>query len=494
MRRLLFTALLAVGTLVVPAFGGAVITYGNTSLGVNDEGHLNFFDPITGFPFGVFRAGVGDAISPGCLCEGWGLMVTGPAGMTSGFVNQASGNGGLTGGTFGASPVTATSVIGLAAYPDVSIRHAYGPSLAADIFQVNVTITNNSTFATYSDLVYRRAMDWDVPPTEFNEFVTHRGVEQNLTTNGGKLLYASNNGFASSDPSAPAGEVGAPQGTTINVDFFQYGVADHGSVFDFALGNLAPGQSTTFNIFYGSRATLADAYSGLAQLGVTIDSFGTPAAGSLYSLGQSTIFGDGGGDDECEIDCEILTSSIPDMANDNSATFIFAFGGVGGVETGTTPEFPILPFVPAPGMFEFDAPIPGRWFDPPFATAFDYTLFGGATFTEVSTPPPGFGYGVLKFESSLGDFLMTPGVLYDLVGLGFGGLTTFKISGIAVGLLDSKDPAFTTLFPTFLNWTGTATKLEMVATLTDPAIPEPSTYLMLGAGVMVLAWMRKRQG
>jgi len=479
MTKLFTVAALAAVTLVTPIFGGAVITTGNTSLGVNDEGHLNFFGNGPGgfLTYGVFRAGVGDAISPGCLCEGWGLAVTGPAGITSGFVNQAAGNGGLTGGTFGATPITATSVIGLAAYPDVSIRHAYGPSLAPDIFQVNVTVTNNSTFATYSDIVYRRAMDWDVPPTEFSEFVTHRGVEQNLVANGGKLIFASNNGFASSDPLQAAGELGAPQGTTVNVDFFQYGVNDHGSVFDFDLGSLAPGQSTTFNIFYGSRSTLADAYSGLAQLGVTIDSFGAPAPGSLYSLGQSTIFGDDG-----------------ETADDNGATFIFAFGGVGGVETGTTPEFPILPFVPAPGMFEFDAPIPGRWFDPPFATAFDYTLFGGATFTEVATPPPGFGYGILKFESSKGDFLMTPGVLYDLVGLGLGGLTTFKISGIAPGLIDSKDPAFTTLFPTFLDWTGVATKLEMVATLTDPAIPEPSTYLMMGAGVLALAWLRKRQG
>jgi hypothetical protein len=39
-------------------------------------------------------------------------------------------------------------------------------------------------------------------------------------------------------------------------------------------------------------------------------------------------------------------------------TFLFAFGGVGGVEPGITPGEQVLPFVPAPGEFIFPAPTP----------------------------------------------------------------------------------------------------------------------------------------
>ena len=62
----------------------------------------------------------------------------------------------------------------------VSVRQAYGPSLAADVFQNQVTITNNSG-ARVDNLVYRRVMDWDVPPTQFSEYVSHTGVTANLT-------------------------------------------------------------------------------------------------------------------------------------------------------------------------------------------------------------------------------------------------------------------------------------------------------------------------
>jgi hypothetical protein len=75
----------------------------------------------------------------------------------------------------------------------------------------------------------------------------------------------------------------------------------------------------------------------------------------------------------------------------NPTTFIFAFGGVSGVEPGTIPELPVLPFVPAPGVFTFDAPTPQRWFDPPSVDGFTYRLESG-TFIAVGTPPESFGF------------------------------------------------------------------------------------------------------
>lgn len=452
------------------AFSDAIISYGDTILGVNNEGHLNVRpgldgagfnpDPSGGSrPVGLWRRGIGDATSPGCLCEGWGVAVTSSGSREAGFANESAGTGGLTGGTFGATTTTATSSIGLSGAP-VEVTHAYGPSLAADVFQGQVTIRNTSTTQTVGDVVYRRAMDWDIPPTEFDEFVTHRGVEANLESVGGNVRYASDNGFASSDPRRAAGG----RAGTINVDFEDNGPSDHGSVFDFAFGDLAPGESRIFNIFYGSAATQVQAETAIAVLGADV-----------YSLGQSNTAGG-------------PTDGTP-------ATFLFAFGGVGGVEPGTDPSVPVLPFVPAPGQFEFPEPTPRRWFDPPFVDGFAFTLDGGATFTEVGAPPASFGFGELTILDDAGNVIGTllPGETFDLSTFG---LTTFSLVGIDP-LLDEADPGFSTAFPTFLDWTGTADILHMdsiVAGGTPTApVPEPGTLILLGTGLAGIAFCRHRR-
>ena len=177
------------------ANAGAVIfnslnpTSQTVALGVNDQGHLNTRDGnvVTNASATGIALNFGDAVSPdyrdatspGCLCEGWGLAVTLNGGLgdrVSGFAGVDSGGiGGLTGGTFGATTTSATSLVSLFEEPRISITHEYGVSLAPNTFQGNVTIRNNSA-ETITDVVYRRAMDWDVPPTEFSEFVTHQGI------------------------------------------------------------------------------------------------------------------------------------------------------------------------------------------------------------------------------------------------------------------------------------------------------------------------------
>ncbi|MCC6588382.1 MAG: hypothetical protein IT168_16940 [Bryobacterales bacterium] len=434
--------------MTVPAmFGGAIITTGNTSLGVNDQGHLNFAGSGPGGPgtYGVFRAGVGDAISPGCFCEGWGVAVTASGIRTSGFVNMSSGNGGVGAGSFGSTSSTATSIVSLTGAP-VTVEHLYGPSLVTDVFQAQVRITNNGS-DPLSDLVYRRVMDWDVPPTTFREYVTHQGVTANLESAGGNVRYASDNGFASSNPLSPAGSVVA---STVNSDFDRSGPADHGSVFDFAFGDLAPGGTRIFNIFYGSRDSRAGAEAAVAALGANVVSFG-----------QSS--GTGG-----------FTSGTP-------ATFLFAFGGVGGIEPGTNPNVPILPFVPAPATFVFPAPPPRRWFDPPFVDSFFYELLGGALFTEVGTPPLSFGFGDVDIEVD-GSVIATlaPGSFFSFPTP----VAKFRISGISPKA-DAGDP---TAFPTFLDWTGTATELRMTGDVgIDATIPEPSTFVLTAGASLILA-------
>ena len=434
------------------------------ALGVNNAGHLNIFDssfPTTNgnggatglarlFADGTWR----DATSPGCLCEGWGVAASSLAGgRFAGWANQASGSGGLTGGLFGSTTTTATSQIDLAALP-IRVSHAYGPSLAPNAFQGNVSIVNTGTDKV-TDVVYRRVMDWDVPPTEFDEFVSHFGVEENLESAGGNVRFASNNGFATSDPRSYPSEI---LFGTIDSNFFQKGPSDHGSVFDFAFGDLDPGQSRTFNIFYGAGATLSEAQSTIAVLNPDV-----------WSFGQSTLSG---------------------TPNNDSPTFLFAFGGVGGVEPGTTPDVPVLPFVPAPGVFEFPAPAPRRWFDPPFVDGFDYSLGSGDFLSFIL--PPGFGTTIDLYVE---DVLIASDLLADGVKEYFFS-SDFSLSGVkAFSLRDISplvDAADSTAFPTFLDFTPGSLGLTMKAREGAPAsVPGPLPALGLSAA---FAFSRKLRG
>jgi hypothetical protein len=163
----------------------------------------------------------------------------------------------------------------------------------------------------------------------------------------------------------------------------------------------------------------------------------------------------------------------------------------GDLVPGESPLFPVLPDSGGfGGPFEFFDPTPGLWYDPPFAEAYTYTLFGGAEFIEFSTPDAGFGFGDLLFTDLTGanaSFVAMAGVKYAIAPT-----SSFKISGIPNFAIDFQDPNFAIAFPAFLDWTGTATKLQIDITPHPDAIPEPSTYALLGAGLAVLAYRRFR--
>ena len=57
----------------------------------------------------------------------------------------------------------------------LTVDQNYHPSASPALYADTVTITN-TTGATVSDFEYVRVMDWDVPPTQFDEFVTLKGA------------------------------------------------------------------------------------------------------------------------------------------------------------------------------------------------------------------------------------------------------------------------------------------------------------------------------
>jgi hypothetical protein len=302
-------AALALGS-ASQAFAGATIINpaGTVAIGVDNLGQLNTSTgtvavnaSATGvsykFPDGSWR----DATAPGCLCEGWGVSVNG---ATSGYANNSSGTANLTQTAFSSTASTASVTTQLTSLPGLTVTHTFTPATSATttLYRVHVTITNN-TGANVSDLKYVRVMDWDVPPTEFDEYVTIKGT---ATTTFLELSH--DDGFEMSDPLVSTTPIDP---TTLNVDFTDSGPNDHGAYFRFNFGSLADKDTFEFDIFYGAAGSEDEALAAIGAEGI-----------ELYSLGQSN-----GGQ----------RTGAP-------ATFIFGFAGVGGVPIEPDPNG-----VPEPG-------------------------------------------------------------------------------------------------------------------------------------------------
>lgn len=311
MKRTTISALLGALTLAAAsqAMAGAVLynSAGDLVIGVNDEGHLNTQPNVTanstatGLAFDYSGTGAfEDATAPGCLCEGWGVSGSG----VSGYANvSVDGVVNLTVDSFTDSATNITSTTSLTSTPGFTVTQSYSQSDVTDrLFEVTVTIAN-TTGSTLTDVQYVRVMDWDIPPTEFDEYVTIQGT--GTTTN---LVTSHDNGFATANPLAATSFLDA---ATLDVDFADNGPADHGAYFLFGFGDLADGESLSFSIYYGAAATESAMLTALGAESV-----------ELFSLGESS------GDP---------TTGTP-------ATFAFAFSGVGG----TT-------ILPGPGT----VPVPG---------------------------------------------------------------------------------------------------------------------------------------
>ncbi len=341
-------ALLAAGLALAPgaaaqtADPGAVIDNGTVQLGVHDTAQLNFScgSPGPGCP-GPSLSGTGpvglrfmqynaDGTAPGCLCEGWGAADAGSG--LSGWENESSGSSGnLTVESFTHTASTAVSVVSISdgelpGY-EMTVTHDYHPATGTpNLYEVLVTIENTGSLAL-SDVRYRRVMDWDVEPTAFDEWVTIQG-----TTGAENLRFDSDNGFASSDPLSGNSYLSSTavcgSGYPGACDFTDLGAgaeypdttspSDHGALFDFEFGALAPTESLSFRTFYGAAASEGAALAALGSQSVEIYSLGQPncPAGPIDDGGDSTGCGGQPANSGVELGQPV--------------TFVFAFSGVGG--------------------------------------------------------------------------------------------------------------------------------------------------------------------
>lgn len=265
---------------------------GTVLLGVNADGSL--ID--TSANVGLTLVGLGDALTPGCPCEAWGVQVVSSGSTVNGYTGQSTGNSNIAPDAFTSTSNTANSTTHLASLPDIQVEQDFAESASSSLFQATVTVTNLSSTTTYNDLQYARAMDWDVPPTEFDEVVTLQGWPASA------LLHSGDNGFA--HPFYDGLTIVCPADS----NFTACGPADHGAYFIFGFGDLAPGASKSFSIFYGADTTISAAMADLATVHAEV-----------YSLGMSNPARTG------------LPLGEP-------GTFIFGFAGVGGSPVNGTPE------------------------------------------------------------------------------------------------------------------------------------------------------------
>jgi len=232
----LYFAAAAVAALAFAAAGAASAnvtfsdpTTGTYSVGIGPDGEL--YDNTTGV--GLRNPAGADYIAPGDPRDSWGITSS----VGSAFADYEDfGTGGITTPTVttvGAN--TATTVSTTAAGITVSQTFTF---FSQNIVSVQETLTNTSG-ADLTGVIFRRDVDYDVSPTEFNEnTVGPFGSDS-------QVLDASFFGFENPNPAS------GPFVDQCSLTLGCNETADLGAGVDIGVGNLGAGDSTTFAYFYG---------------------------------------------------------------------------------------------------------------------------------------------------------------------------------------------------------------------------------------------------
>ena len=170
-----------------------------------------------------------DYIRPGTPRDSWGI--TGSTGSAYADPYQ-SGTSGIASTVSTATANTATFTSSLS--NGLQVTGAYN-FFAPNILSIQQTVTN-TTASSITDVVFRRNVDLDIPPSTFNENVF--GVL------GSNSAVVANSYYGFENPN-PAVGYSYPCGTTCNV------TGDYGAGIDLGLGTLTAGQSVTFAYYYG---------------------------------------------------------------------------------------------------------------------------------------------------------------------------------------------------------------------------------------------------
>ncbi|WP_437724978.1 DNRLRE domain-containing protein [Sorangium sp. So ce861] len=304
-------------------FCGAIIGNGVVQLGVNCAGNLGH-ESYSGAParLGILylptgNEGLGNqgtSWDPAWNVENWAVADGSLLGFTNGSIPSLSiwsWNGGrydehftLAEG-FEATGLTAVSTVRIGS--TFLVTHEYRPSSRSTaLYEALVTVENIS--AGPVSFRYRRTVDWDVQPASasFTEFVTidpgapsalfHVDAERSEAS---ALLWSS--------PELPSSELSPVTDA---------GPADLGTVFDFDLFMLHPGDTQVFRLFYGAAGTEAEALGALSAVGAEAYALAQPSVPGGETTGSPNTFvlgfASGAGSPSCadEGACEVTCTTV----------------------------------------------------------------------------------------------------------------------------------------------------------------------------------------
>lgn len=253
--QLFFATVLACNGLAAQA-ANVVLDTGLIRMGVADNAGLG--------ANGVGLVGPGgDAVTPGCLCEGWGAAAGGLSGSVYGLAGDGLTSALMTATSTSGAGLSAQSVVTMS--NGLQVSHAYSSAAGGSLFKVMVTLTN-STSGSLSDVRYARTLDWDVTPGYYDgNYTTMYGGT--ASGPGGKVLTTSTNPFARPDPMETRGQ---EQDTNVTNS-----PGDKGGYFVFGFGNLAAGESATFDTYIGANTTVNGLLAALGSVGVEAYSYTT---------------------------------------------------------------------------------------------------------------------------------------------------------------------------------------------------------------------------
>ena len=264
---------------------GAAISNGTVQLGIRPTGNLIVPGTVPSSGEGVTEVGLryvptnADAISPGCFCEGWG--VADATSSTSGWANESTGHSGnLVVESFTWNQLGnpgATSVVRVA--DTFRIHHIYSPVAETDnLFEVLVAIDNISEATV--DLRYRRLVDLDVEPTAFDEFLT-------VTAPGG---FPASVNAVTDDPFGGPDPLSAVTNQGHSGQFTDAGPDDNGVLLNLWLGQLDPGQTRYFRLYFGAAESEANAMAAASSVGAEVIAISEPSTVDGPTLGIPNTF------------------------------------------------------------------------------------------------------------------------------------------------------------------------------------------------------------
>jgi len=163
----------------------------------------------------------------------------------------------------------------------------------------------------------------------------------------------------------------------------------------------------------------------------------------------------------------------------------------------SSPSTPLVSVQQPDGSYRFAFEVaPGQYYfiDPDIAIGYDYVVTSGPNIASVLLPAVGGDtiYDLWSWDSGTSSYSdsgtdITAGTAYVFGG---GGVDRFRIMGIDPAA--ALDPANPTAFVTGLTFVGSG-DVTMTQTPVTASVPEPSTTILLGAGMAALASVMRRK-